>query len=144
MIEYLKYTKELRRLNKELNKLSHNYDQTEESYKGEDDQGHLSSLSQELDEFNQWIEFYKTNYLKSKADKLFVPMPDTQDASMYSNYDFDDLKGSRKILTTKGIHYLNTLIREEQKAKREIIGFWFTITTGLIGAIIGLVSVLKL
>ncbi len=143
MIEYFKYGMELRKLSKERDKLSTEYDQIEESYKGEDDQGHLSSLAQQHYEFDRWVELYKTNYLKSKADSLLVPMPDIQDKIMYETFEFDDLEGPKHILTTKGIYHLKSLIREEQKSKREVIGFWFTISTGLIGAIIGLVSVLK-
>ena len=143
MIEYFKYRKELRRLNKELSKLSCEYDQVGDSYKGKNDHGHLSYLVQHHHEFNQWIEFYKTNYLKSKADRLLLPMPDNQDKTMYEEFDFGDEDGPKQIQTTKGIYHLKTLIREEQKSKREIVGFWFTISTGLIGAIIGLVSILK-
>ena len=143
MIEYFRYRKELHRLNKGLAKLMSEYDETEDGYKGGNDQGHLSYLAQGLHEYEQWIELYKTNYLKSKADQLLLPMPNTQDKTMYKRFDFGDEDGPKHILTTEGIYHLKKLIREEKKAKREIVVFWFGITTGLIGAIIGLVSVLK-
>ena len=143
MIEYFRYRKELHRLNKVLAKLMSEYDETKNSYKGENDHGHLSYLAQGLHEYEQWIELYKTNYLKSKADQLLLPMPDTQDKTMYKMFNFDDEEDPKHILTTKGIYHLKKSIREENKAKREIVGFWFGITTGLIGAAIGLVSVLK-
>ena len=143
MFEYLRYVKELKRLSKERDKLSENFADFEERYKGENDQGHLSYLGHELYELDCWIEYYKTAYLKSKADKLLVPMPDDKDTEMYKSYDFDDEQGAKKILTTKGMHKLHVILREENKARREVVAFWFTIITGLIGATIGLVSVLK-
>lgn len=143
MFEYLRYVNELKRLSKERDKLSENYADLEERYKGENDQGHLSFLGHELYELDCWIEYHKTVFLKSKADKLLVPMPDDKDTEMYKSYGFDDEQGAKKILTTKGMHKLRVMLREESKARREVVAFWFTIITGLIGATIGLVSVLK-
>ncbi|RPA22589.1 hypothetical protein EGC77_21410 [Shewanella psychromarinicola] len=90
-----------------------------------------------------WIEYIKTAYFKYKADSLLIPMPAQDDALMFTTHDFGDESGSVKILTLNGIHYLRSKIRDEQKAKREVIAFYFTLCTGLIGAAIGLVSVLK-
>ncbi|GGP72813.1 hypothetical protein GCM10009347_41810 [Shewanella algicola] len=143
MFEYLIYVKELKRLSKERHKLSEKFAELEKSYKGEDDHGHLSFLGHEQYELDCWIEYYKTTYLKSKADKLLVPMPDAKDAEMYRSCNFDDEQGDLNILTTKGMHKLRVMLREESKARREVVAFWFTIITGLIGATIGLVSVLK-
>lgn len=143
MFEYLRYVKELQRLSKKRDKLSENFAELEKSYKGEDDQGHLSFLGHEVYELDCWIEYYKTTYLKSKADKLLVPMPDANDAEMNRAYNFDDEQGDKNILTTKGMHKLRVILREESKVRREVVAFWFTIITGLIGATIGLVSVLK-
>ncbi|RCW94640.1 hypothetical protein [Marinomonas foliarum] len=143
MFEYFRYVKELKRLSKERDKLSESFADLEERYKGDNDQGHLSFLGHELYELDCWIEYYKSAYLKSKADRLLVPMPDDNDTEMYNSYDFGDEQGAKKILTTKGMHRLRVLSREENKARREVVAFWFTIITGLIGATIGLVSVLK-
>ena len=100
-------------------------------------------MAHQLYELDCWIEYYKTAYLKSKADKFLVPMPDDKDTEMYNSYDFDDELGAKNILTTKGMHKLRVMLREEYKARREVVAFWFTIITSLIGATIGLVSVLK-
>ncbi len=143
MIDYLKYIAILSRLKKESLRLSKEYDNVENSYGGEEDHGHLSFLAQKQQELDCWIEYHKTAYLKAKADKLLVPMPDIKDHEMYFSYDFGGEEGSLDILTEKGIYSLRNLIREECKARREVAAFWFTITTGLIGAAIGLVSVVK-
>ena len=143
MFEYLKYVKSLKKLSKERHKLSDKFSDLEKSYKGQDDNGHLSFLGHDLYELDCWIEYQKTVYLKTKADKLLVPMPDQNDAEMYRSYNFDDEQGDLNILTTKGMHKLRVMLREERKYRREVVAFWFTIITGLIGATIGLVSVLK-
>lgn len=143
MVEYLRYVKELKRLSKKKHELFKKFSEIAKSYNDKEDYGHLSNLEHELDDLDCWIEYYKTAYLKSKADKLLVPMPATSDGEMYRSYNFDDEQGDRNILTTKGMHKLRVMLREESKARREVVAFWFTIATGLIGTIIGLVSVLK-
>lgn len=143
MIDYLKYILELRRLKKESEKLSREFDEVAEGYNGQDDQGHLSYLANNQLELDYWIEYQKTAYFKKKADKLLLPMPDISDQTMYMKYDFGDEDGPLNILTTAGIYKIRSMIREERKAKREVIAFWFTILTGLIGATIGLISVAK-
>ncbi|PKH61687.1 hypothetical protein CXF83_08520 [Shewanella sp. Choline-02u-19] len=143
MFAYIKYRKELHFLKKRLAKLEQGYVEVEKSYDGKDDQGHLSHLASQQHDLDMWIEYRKTSYFKNKADSLLIPMPSETDTSMYTNHDFGDKSGDVKILTLNGIHYLSTKIREEQKATREVIAFYFTIFTGLIGATIGLVSVLK-
>jgi hypothetical protein len=143
MLAYLKYRKELHSLKKEVAKLENEYVELEKGYEGINDQGHLSFLASQQHDLDMWIEYRKTSYLKSKADSLLVPMPDESEALMYTSYDFGDESGSVKILTLNGIHHLRSKIRDEQKSEREVIAFYFTLCTGLIGAVIGLVSVLK-
>lgn len=143
MLAYLKYRKNLHSLKKEVAKLENEYVEIEKGYEGKDDQGHLSFLAYQQHDLDMWIEYRKTSYLKSKADSLLVPMPDESDALMYTSYDFGDEMGTVKILTLNGIHHLRSKIRDEKKSKREVIAFYFTLCTGLIGAVIGLVSLLK-
>lgn len=144
MIEYLTYRIQLRKLNKALSKLHNEAALVESSYKsGEDDQGHISYIYHQCHQLEQWIEFHKTSYFKNKADSLLIPMPSTQDTTIYEEFDFGDEDGPKKILTAQGIYQVRELIRNEQKAKREVVGFWFAIITGLIGAVIGLISIIK-
>lgn len=144
MIEYIIYRLELARLNTALAKLLEQTRSVETSYKsGEDDQGHIDQMYHRCHKLEQWIEFHKTNYFKKKADKLLIPMPSSQDATMYDDFDFDDGDGPKKILTESGIYQIRELIRNEHKARREAVSFWFAIITGLIGAAIALISVMK-
>ena len=69
-------------------------------------------------------------------------MPDKKNEENYIKYNFDDEHGKRYILSVKGIHEARKSIREENRAKREVIDHYFTMGIGLIGAIIGLVSII--
>lgn len=143
MLAYLKYRKKLHSLKKKVTKLEKEYVEIEKSYEGKDDQGHVSFFASQQHDLDKWIEYIKTSYFKSKADSLLIPMPAKDDKLMFTAHDFDDGSGAVEILTLNGIHYLKSKIRDEQKAKREVIAFYFTLCTGLIGAAIGLVSVIK-
>ena len=70
-------------------------------------------------------------------------MPEVHNSEYYYKFNFDDDKGDRIILTPSGFNHVRSLIYEERKRKREIYGFWIAILTGLIGALIGLVTVFK-
>ena len=143
MLAYLQYRKNLHSLKKKVATLENEYVKIKKSYEGKDDQGHLSFLAAQQDDLDMWIEYKKTSYFISKADSLLIPMPDESETLMYTTHDFGDGSGSVKILTLNEIRHLKSKIRDEQKAKREVIAFYFTLCTGLIGAVIGLVSVLK-
>lgn len=143
MLAYFKYRKDLHSLKKEAANLEQKYTDAEKSYNGEDDRGYLNFLGSQQIELEIWIEYRKTLYFKSKADSLLIPMPPVDDKTMYTSQDVGDAGGNVYILTLNGIHYLKNKIREEHKANREVVAFYFTLCTGLIGAVIGLVSVLK-
>ncbi|MGO5000499.1 hypothetical protein [Oceanisphaera sp. W20_SRM_FM3] len=144
MIAYLSYRIQIAKLNKTLRKLLKEAESVEKGYKlGEDDQGHISHMYHKCDLVEHGIEFHKTSYLKKMADKLIIPMPSLHDETMYKNFDFDDDEGPTNLLTENGIYHVRELIRKEQKAQRDVIAFWFAIITGLIGSIIGLISVAK-
>jgi len=142
MIELIQYKYELKRLKKSrrniLKKLRLVQNKTNE--RGYDD-GELSSVAQQEDVITNWINYYQTQYYKQVCEKLIIPMPRKEDEELYYKFDFDDNYGERNILTTLGFHHIISSIRNERKIKREHFGFWFTILTGFIGTLIGLVSV---
>ena len=86
---------------------------------------------------------YKTDYYKRFTEKLLIPMPELSDEKLYYKFNFDDEYGDRHLLTTTGFHQIIDSIRNEEKRRREIVVFWFTITMGLIGAFTGLISIIK-
>lgn len=142
MLELIKYKRELKRLRKAQRNISKELTHAQEkaNEQGYDD-GELSSVAQQEDEITNWINYYQTQYYKQVCEKLLIPMPSKEDEKLYYKFDFDDNYGERNILTTTGFHNIRSAIRNEYKIKREYFGFWFTILTGLIGALIGLVSV---
>ena len=144
MVEWLKYKLELHRLGKLSEKHSRRYGEAKDraNKRGYDDV-ELSYIGQEIDELENWIKFYQTQYYARICQSLVLPMPEVHNSEYYYKFNFDDDKGDRIILTPSGFNHVRSLIYEERKRKREIYGFWIAILTGLIGALIGLVTVFK-
>jgi hypothetical protein len=144
MFPYLTYRRELRRLDKIRDRHDREFDAVWEKAKnGKADENEVSSVGQELREIENWIQYRQTQYLESICHDLILPLPERKDPKFYFQFNFDDECGDRFILTTAGIHYVRGLIRDEKKARREAFGFWFALTTGILGSLIGLVSVIK-
>jgi hypothetical protein len=81
-----------------------------------------------------------TRFIVRKAERLFVPVPDSAEEGMWSEGNFDS---SRKMLTSKAITMIESAIREKQKYYWERIQALVTMLIGLGGVAIGLVSVLR-
>ena len=144
MFRYVKFRIELRRLSRIQKRLDAKYKVVyEDSAKQGNDDGELSAVGQEAQEVEMWIQYRQTEYLKSICQAYIIPFPAQEDDKLYFNFNFDDEEGDRFILTTAGIHLVRGMIRDERKARREVVGFWLAMTTGILGSLIGLVSVLK-
>ncbi len=94
-------------------------------------------------ELEDWIKFVKTDYFQRKCDRLIIEMPEKNEVYYYK-HNFDDYEGDRFILTTKGFELVRSSIRKEEKDLRDRISFWSSIFTGLIGASIGLITIIKM
>jgi hypothetical protein len=89
--------------------------------------------------------------LLREADELHLPSPPHTDKSKWTQFeDGDGLYIKRSILSAEGITDLRQVIRKERRERREVAEFWVktiggivAIATGLVGALIGLVSVWK-
>jgi hypothetical protein len=79
-----------------------------------------------------------SDYLISEAYRLFIPLPD---------WDKQDKAGSsdtvKYVLTRDAINELRSAIRAEKKARVERFLMWVPGIVGILGALIGLVSLLK-
>ena len=82
------------------------------------------------------ISLLWTKILCRKADKCFLPMPRWNDEEIW-----EDNYGC-KYLSTKGIYTIRQMIRTWQKEERDRYLPWICVFTGLIGTLIGLVSLL--
>lgn len=142
MLELIKYRIKLAQLKKEQKTISKDYrDLLEADTTGNN--GELDHIAHKEKNIYYYISYVQTEYYKSICDKFALPMPDVNDIN-YIKHDFDDEEGPINLLSVKGMHRTIALIKEERRSNREVIGFWFTIITGLIGMLIGLISVIKI
>lgn len=146
MFNYLKYRLKLYRLEKIDRKLSEKYMQADKrvSQKGQEDYMELGYLSNQQDEMQTWIEFFQTTYYQEKCEKFAIPLLKKEDGDYYYQFNFDDEEGDRDILTTEGFYKVRGLIRQEEKDRREIYGFWASAITGIIGGLIGFLTIIRM
>ena len=86
--------------------------------------------------WRQRIYAAQTRYLCQEADRLIVTIPDIHDQNMW----IED--GDRRFLTREGFAQLRSGIRAERKARAERFVIWAPSVIGILGALIGLVSLL--
>lgn len=84
------------------------------------------------------MDFLITNYMFMLARKLILPIPEYNEEKMWRESRYFG-----KVLSENGITKLRTAIRNEKKERLESILPVITAMTGLIGAIIGLIALLK-
>lgn len=79
-----------------------------------------------------------TDYLMTEAHRLIIPTPDYWD-----NKDrWEDRQIGTRYLTKKAINELRSAIRAEKKARAERFLIWIPGVVGILGTLIGLVSIL--
>jgi len=140
MFEGIKYRYHLWKLLRKKKRTERIYDEAIKDAKAkskEDEKQAISEAMFFIDEEDFGIRELYTDHLCYIAKRLIVPLPEFKDESMWQQ------SFNRYILTPKGIYELKKLIRNEQKEKREIIFSWITLLIGLLGTLIGVISVLK-
>ena len=75
---------------------------------------------------------------------MAIPLLKKEEGDYYYQFNFDDLEGDRDILTTEGFYKVRALIRQEKKERREEFGFWTSVIGGIIGGLIGLITIIKM
>ena len=91
----------------------------------------------ERDPYKLDLTLLKSNILMKKAFKYNVPLPDRNNKELWEktfHYSY---------LTDKGRFVVNKLIREELKEKHDSVTQIITALAGLIGVLIGLITILK-
>jgi len=142
MINWIKYRIELNLAKHELAKCHRPYDKELKQLRRSGNKNKLRELWSErqgvcqIDEVN--IEFVITKYLRNRANELGIPLPDYNDENHWQN-DF----GPSYYLTDKGKYEINKKIRQEMKERREPFIQILALIIGLLGALTGLVSILK-
>jgi len=104
----------------------------------------------------RWLEYRRTelvsDQLLKEADELYLPRPQNSDKEKWRMWvpEDDDSTMARQLLSAEGMTELRQAIRKERSERRESAEYWLKIVggfvgilTGLVGALIGLFSVLK-
>ncbi|MFV0664573.1 hypothetical protein [Denitromonas sp.] len=94
----------------------------------------------EIDVAEQWMAVLQTNRLRRQAVRLRIPFP--ADEELFRRMEWDDDEDESEYLTEQGFQVARERIRAECQYRRTVAAFWLSVVTGLIGALIGLVSVL--
>lgn len=142
MFEGIKYRYRLWKLLRSRQKTKKTYDDLIKKAQNDDreQQSIVSEAVFFVGEEDLKIRELHTEYLCQVAKNLIIPIPEFKDESIWENvHSF----GIMYILTPKGVYEFKRLIRNEKKEKREIIFSWITLLIGLLGAIIGVISVLR-
>ena len=100
----------------------------------------------EIDMIDEEVDAYLTKKLRSKANKLHVPIPHVHNKDgTESEYWYEGRFTGRWYLAPEGCCFLREAIRREIKAQQEIRAqwiVWISATTGLIGASTALIALL--
>ena len=94
----------------------------------------------ELESIDEDISLLRTRYLINRAEKKSLPLPPMNEEDGF--WETGRITGSW-YLTNKGITEVRSLIRKDTREILEIFSKWVSILIGLIGAITGLVAVIR-
>jgi len=138
MFEAIKYRWELRKLEKEQNRITKNFEKNKKGLSGAELESLRADLGSESWPVLEKIDALKTKRFRQIADRLMVPMPESKDKELWQDLQY---VGGR-VLTDKGFWELKKLIRQEKRERREGFVVWLAALTGIIGALTGLAAVL--
>ena len=108
-----------------------------------DDDPTIGSWAQDAEKNDQWRRLILTRFLRFEADRFGVDLPNTKEEAMYGQVEWDDDESEPYYLTDAGVRLTRDRIRAEKKHRREVAAFWVTSVVGVIGALTGMISVLK-
>ncbi len=96
----------------------------------------------ELEEVDDEIHYLQQRYLISKATKMLLQIPPVISEEKGGRWEQSNVTGKWQ-LTNEGMRELRQNIRTEQKESTELLARWITVIIGLIGALTGLVAIIK-
>ena len=149
MFNYLKYRFKLKKLSNSNRKTQDCFSKKiSEAHKQKKPKNEIASLRDdaffEYKMIQEEIDILITNYLRKKAHNLFVPLPTLPDIDNHKMWIKCNTISNQNVLTTLGIHTTKNAIRKEKKEKNEIVFMWAMFLIGLIGAVTGLIAVIKM
>jgi hypothetical protein len=138
MFEAIKYRWELRKLEKECDRITEPYDKRRKGLSIQELEDLRSEIGSELAPVSEKINALKTSRFRQIANRLMVPLPESKDKKLWEDLYYI---GGRA-LTDKGFWELKKLIRQEKRERREGFVVWLAALTGIVGALTGLAAVL--
>ena len=141
MFEFFRERRCLSRLQRERHKTDQDWAQRIEKLRksGENYVVIMKERTLVRESYDEEIAQVIFNRLVRQATDLIIPIPDLDDDTMWIE---TPASGSRR-LSAKAIHELRAAIRKERRERVEFWTFRISTATGLIGTLIGLVTVLK-
>lgn len=139
-LNYLKYRLELRKQKKHAEELRK---KAPEDCEQNQENGTFNDYFHQMESSEQWRALIQTEYFIREAERLLVPIPEYSDKTMYSRVEWDDHPDEPYYLTELGLKTLKAAVRDEKKHRRDIAAFWMSASTGLIGATIGLITIIS-
>lgn len=145
-MNYLSYRVTLHKLSSERNKIDNRYKKEYEKAIKEKDEEKRNEIRDdalmELNEIDDQILYLEHQYLRSEATKYLLPIPPVVTEDKGGLWEQSRHTGKYH-LTNKGLAQLRVEVRNEKKERTELLAQRISIIIGLIGAIIGLVAVMK-
>jgi hypothetical protein len=145
MFEAIKYRWELRKLEKECNRITEPYDKRRKGLSSQELEDLRFEIGSELSPVLEEINALKTRRFRQIANRLMVPLPESKDKELWEDLWKDLHYIGGRALTDKGFWELKKLIRQEKRERREGFVVWLAALTsiaGIIGTITGLIAVL--
>jgi hypothetical protein len=102
----------------------------------------MTEISSETHWYRDNINFYESQILIRTAKKLTIPLPKYNKSNINDEF-WETIGDTGGILKDKGKYILTKMIRAEKKEIRDAWMSHVTIIIGLIGTLIGLISVWK-
>lgn len=142
--------KRLRKIREDIAQLNAEWDDAVKGGECEEGQGRTD----EFQKRKTWLETDEkklvSGSLEREASRLWIPLPPKEDRARWENAEGYMGWDYATVLRPLGMTELRTAIRKERAERRAVTEWWLKtlgaavgILTGLIGALIGLVSVLR-
>jgi hypothetical protein len=91
---------------------------------------------------DEYIAVLETDYWVDRSQRYLLPTPNDE-AYVKTKYFARDVKRPFHYFNNETLTALRAIVRKEQKERSENFRSWATLTIGTIGALIGLVAMLK-
>jgi len=83
------------------------------------------------------VVVFQSDRLVEKAERLQVPVPEEEKYWIRLKY------AEHLHLSEEGQHFLRARVREEKKARREAVSFWFNIITVVLSLLVAILALLR-